>query len=204
MLNRNLALSLTGLLALGACAVAPPSAPTVLSTPPEGKDLAKFQQEDMNCRGYAMNNAGGTVQSGTNAGVGSAVAGTALGAAAGALLGSAGGAAGAGAAVGAGIGLLAGSAVGADQARSAGYSAQQIFDMAYSQCMTASGNKIEGPIAPAYGYAAPGYAAPGYPAPIYAAPYPYYAAPYPYYGPSVVIGPRWGYGYGYGWRGRRW
>ncbi len=195
MPNRKIAVALTGLLALGACAVAPPTAPTVLSTPPEGKDLARFQQEDMNCRGYAMNNAGGTAQSGTNAGVGSAVAGTALGAAAGALLGAAGGAAGPGAAVGAGVGLLAGSAVGADQARSAGYSAQQIFDMAYSQCMTAAGNQIQGPVTPAYAYA---------PAPVYAAPYPYYAAPYPYYGPTVVVGPRWGYGYGYGWRGRRW
>ncbi len=194
MLNRTTALSFCGLLALGACAVAPPTAPTVLSTPPEGKDLAKFQQEDMNCRGYAMNNAGGTAQSGTNAGVGSAVTGTALGAAAGALLGAAGGAAGAGAAVGAGVGLLAGSAVGVDQARAAGYSAQQIFDMAYAQCMTASGNHIQGPVAPAYGYGAPAYAAP----------YPYYAAPYPYYGPAVVIGPRWGWGWGYGWRGRRW
>ena len=60
--------------------------------------------------------------------------------------------------------------------------------------MTASGNHIQGPVAPAYGYGAPAYAAP----------YPYYAAPYPYYGPAVVIGPRWGWGWGYGWRGRRW
>jgi hypothetical protein len=197
MLNRKIALSLTGLLALGACAVAPPTGPTVLSTPPEGKDLAKFQQEDMNCRGYAMNNAGGTAQAGTNAGVGSAVAGTALGAAAGALLGAAGGAAGAGAAVGAGVGLLAGSAVGTDQARAAGYSAQQIFDMAYSQCMTASGNQIQGPITPAYA-SGPAY---------YAAPYPYYAAPYPYYGGAVIVGRPWGWGWGGGWRGgygRRW
>lgn len=200
MLTRNSALALTGALALGACAVAPPAGPTLLATPPEGKQITQFQQEDYNCRGYALNHTGDPSQAATNSAVGSAAVGTAVGAAAGALLGAAGGNAGAGAALGAGAGLITGSAIGADQARASGYSAQQIYDMAYAQCMTAAGNRIQGPIAPAYGYA-PAYA----PAPVYAAPYPYYAAPYPYYGPSVIIGPRWGWGGYYGWRGgRRW
>ncbi len=196
MLNTKTLLALGGALALAACAAPPPTTPTVLSTPPEGKELAKFQNEDMNCRQYAMNQGAGTAQQGTNASVGSAAVGTVVGAAAGALLGAAGGNAGGGAAVGAGLGLLTGSAVGANQARDAGYSAQQIFDMAYSQCMTASGNQIQGPVAPAYGRAA----------------YPYYGAPYPYYpgyypAPAVVVAPGWGWGWGGGWRGgwgRRW
>lgn len=195
MLTRHSALALAGALALGACAVPRPTVPTVLATPPQGKDLAKFQQEDYSCRQYAFNNTGDPSQAATNAGLGSAAVGTALGAAAGALVGAAAGNPGAGAAVGAGVGLATGAAVGVDQARAAGYSAQQIYDMAYAQCMSAAGNQIQGPVAPAYGYAAP---------------YPYYAAPYPYYGayaPPLFIGRPWGWGWGGGWRGgwgRRW
>jgi hypothetical protein len=48
---------------LTACAVSPPTGPTVLALPPEGKDLARFQQEDTGCRAYA--------QAGTAAGTGS-------------------------------------------------------------------------------------------------------------------------------------
>lgn len=40
-------------LALGACAAAPPAGPAVLALPPEGKDLARFQQEDGSCRRHA-------------------------------------------------------------------------------------------------------------------------------------------------------
>ncbi len=41
-------------LALSACAAVPPQGPTVIALPPEGKDLAQFQQEDTACRGYAQ------------------------------------------------------------------------------------------------------------------------------------------------------
>ena len=44
---------LSGTLAVAACAVAPPTSPTVTALPPRGKTLAAFQQEDAGCRGYA-------------------------------------------------------------------------------------------------------------------------------------------------------
>jgi hypothetical protein len=40
-------------LALTACAVAPPTGPSVVSVPPRGKDLSVFQREDTQCRTYA-------------------------------------------------------------------------------------------------------------------------------------------------------
>ncbi|HYZ32977.1 MAG TPA: hypothetical protein VE684_11935, partial [Crenalkalicoccus sp.] len=53
-------LALAASLGLGACTVVPPvTGPTVLATPPEGKDLARFQQEDANCRTYATAQTGG-------------------------------------------------------------------------------------------------------------------------------------------------
>ena len=173
---------LLGLAALAGCTIAPPSGPTVYALPPQGKSLQAFQAEDYNCRGYAQNGIGnpiGAQQAAQNAAIGSAAAGTALGAAAGALLGAAGGAAGTGAAVGAGVGLLAGSAVGANQAGAYGGNLQSRYNLAYAQCMTAAGNQVQAP-----------------PPPVIAYPYAY---PYaPYYAPSVGVY----YGAGYGrWRG---
>jgi hypothetical protein len=203
----RVALALTVPLSLGACAVAPPTGPSVLALPGKGKDLQAFQAEDYNCRNYAQAQIGGNTP--TNAAnqsaVGSAAVGTALGAGAGALLGAAGGAAGAGAAIGAGTGLLAGSAVGAGNAQVTGASLQQRYDMAYTQCIASTGNTVQAAPGPAIvGYPAPAYP---YPYPAYAYPYAYpypYPYPYPYYGPSVSLGfyRGWG-GYG-GWHGRRW
>lgn len=203
---------LTGALGLGACAVVPPSGPTLLATPPEGKNLTQFQSEEGGCRTYASSQIGyGTPQQGANqAAVGSAVAGTALGAAAGALLGSAGGAAGAGAAIGAGTGLLVGSAVGGNNAQASGTSLQARYDQAYAQCMASAGNRVQpGYAAPAVAYASP-YAAPyAYPAYPYYGGYPYYGPAYGYgFGPSVSLGFFGGFGrpYYYGRHGgfRRW
>src|SRR3954467_10504835 len=104
MLGSKSALVLAATFALGACAVAPPTGPNVLALPPEGKDLARFQQEDGNCRGYASEQIGygsPPPPPAQSAGGGAAV-GTAVGAGAGALLGAAAGGAGTGAAVGAG------------------------------------------------------------------------------------------------------
>src|SRR5690242_8002502 len=102
MKTARAALALLVPLSLGACAVAPPSGPSVLALPGKGKDLATFQAEDANCRNYAQAQIGGTPAGAANqAAVGSAAVGTGLGAATGALLGAAGGAAGVGAAVGA-------------------------------------------------------------------------------------------------------
>ena len=164
-------------IALGACAVAPPTGPAVLALPPQGKDLAQFQQEDAACRGYAQRQIGyGAAQQAANRNaVGSAAAGTVLGAAAGAAIGAAAGATGVGAAAGAGAGLLAGSAVGANNATASAAVLRERYDFAYAQCMAASGNQVQ-PLPPALLYAPLDY--PG--------PYsPYYD---PWFGSSVGFG----------------
>src|SRR3954452_9413541 len=92
-------------LIIEACTVPPPSGPSVMALPPQGKPFDQFQREDTNCRVYAGQTLDGVnpQQAAANAGVGSAVVGTALGAGVGAAAGAAG--AGAGAAVGAPAGL---------------------------------------------------------------------------------------------------
>lgn len=173
-------------LVLAACAVAPPTGPSVLALPPEGKDLARFQTEDAYCRSYASAQIGygSPAQAGTQSAVGSAAVGTALGAAAGALIGSASGSMGSGAAIGAGSGLLAGSAVGLGTSQRSTAGLQERYDMAYAQCMASTGNVFaeRRQAVPYYDYG-----------------YPHYARP------SVSLGVVGGYGrgyYGHGWR--RW
>jgi hypothetical protein len=191
------AIGLVSVLALSACAVAPPQGPSVMALPAQGKSFDAFQQDDAICRGYAHQQTGGTsaAQAATNSAVGSAVLGTALGAGVGAALGSVGGAVGAGAAIGGATGLLAGSAIGAGNAQASGGNLQAAYDTAYTQCMYSKGNTVQ---------SAPGYAGGyGY------GPYPggyYYPAPYGYYGPAyagptVVVGGGWGWGWGHGWHG---
>ena len=51
--------ALGGTLALVSCAVAPPSGPSAVAVPPQGKNLATFQQEDAECRTYAGGAIGG-------------------------------------------------------------------------------------------------------------------------------------------------
>lgn len=201
-------------LGLAACAVPPPSGPSVMALPADGKNFAVFQQEDMACRNYAYQMSGGQQQAnaGTDRAVGSAVVGTALGAAAGAALGSLSGQMGAGAAIGGTAGLLVGGAAGAGNAQASYAGQQQQYDVTYTQCMYAKGNTVQS--APATGYAAgypgygtysgyPGYAPtyPGYPTgyPGYAPGY--YAPPAVVYSPSVIVGGGWGGGWGGGYRG---
>ena len=50
--------ALIGLVALSACAVAPPTGPTVWVLPGAGKDLARFRQEDGACRRHALGKIG--------------------------------------------------------------------------------------------------------------------------------------------------
>jgi hypothetical protein len=192
------ALGVVSVLALSACAVAPPQGPSVMALPPQGKPFEAFQQDDGICRGFATQQTGGAsaAQAANNSAVGSAVLGTALGAAAGAAIGSVGGAVGAGAAIGGATGLLAGSAIGAGNAQAAGGNVQARYDTAYTQCMYSKGNTVQS--APS-GYAS-GYGYPGYG---YGYPYPYYGGGY--YGPAVVVGGGWGWGGGWrgGWGGRR-
>ena len=125
-------------LALGGCVVAPPSGPSVMALPGEGRSFDQFRNEDFECRQYAGGQTGGTPQDASvNSGIASAAVGTAIGAAAGALIGGH-----EGAAVGAGTGLLFGSAAGVGAANASGYTLQQRYDMAYTQCMYAKGDKV--------------------------------------------------------------
>lgn len=190
-------------LSLTACVVAPPTGPQVVAMPAQGKTLGQFQSDDANCRGYAAQQTGGAspAQAANQSALGSAAVGTALGAAAGAALGAASGSAGTGAAIGAGSGLLLGSLIGAGNASASAGDLQQRYDVAYAQCMTAQGDRIEAPPPP-----------PPEPQPVYMygpPPPPYYYYPEPYYGPppGVIFEGRFGGGWGHdGWgRGRgRW
>lgn len=193
-------------LALSACAVPPPAGPSVMALPGQGKDFAAFQQDDITCRQYAVQQTGGASPgvAATNSAVGSAAVGTALGAAAGAAIGAAAGAAGPGAAIGAGAGLLAGSAIGSNNAAAAYGGVQQLYDVSYTQCMTAHGDTVQPPPS---AYA--GYPYPAFPYSAYPTPYPFY--PYGYYGgaflPSFAIGfggGGWGWHRGWGWHGGGW
>ena len=186
--------AIAGVLALTACAVAPPVGPNVMALPPQGKGYETFAQDDIICRQAASAQTGGetSAQAATNAAVGSAVVGTAVGAGLGMALGSLGGAMGAGAAIGGATGLLAGSAIGAGNAQAAVGNLQQRYDTVYTQCMYARGNTVQSPpvmyaanpYAPGYGGYAPGYYAPSYYGPSYYGPV--------YGGGSVVIGTGWG------------
>ncbi|HXY98871.1 MAG TPA: glycine zipper family protein [Stellaceae bacterium] len=180
--------ALAGMLALGACAVAPPPGPSVMALPAQGKDFATFQQDDATCRQYASAQTGGTTpgQAANNSEATSAALGTVLGAAAGAAIGAAAGNPAAGAAIGAGSGLFLGGATGLG---AAGYSAaavQQQYDMSYIQCMSAKGESVPSALnAPPGAYGYPYYG--GYP-------YPY---AYPYYGYYGYPAYAYGYPYGY-------
>ena len=169
---------LAGLLAFGACAVPPPTGPTVAVMPGQGKSFQQFQEDDYNCRNFAQSRIGITPsQAATNSAVGSAAVGTLGGAAIGALAGAAAGNAGLGAAAGAGAGLLLGSAAGAGASQQSYAWAQHDYDVAYVQCMVSNGNQVP------QAAAAPGYPGGYYPPPGYAyRPYPYaYPYPAPYY-----------------------
>lgn len=180
-------LALVSVLAVGACAVAPPSGPSVLALPAQGKSFEAFQQEDATCRGFASQQTGGVnaAQAANTSAIGSAALGTAVGAGLGAALGSIGGAVGTGAAIGGATGLFAGSAIGAGNAQAAGGNVQARYDNAYTQCMYSKGNTVESRPA--------GYA--GYPGPYYGYPYGYgygYGPGFYSFGPTVVVGGGWG------------
>lgn len=187
MWRTRLTIGLASVLALGACAVPPPSGPRVMALPGAGKDFGTFQQEDAMCRQFASGQSGGTAsaQAATNNAVGTAVAGTVIGAGLGAALGSLGGQVGTGAAIGATAGALVGGSAGANGAALSSADLQQHYDASYTQCMYAHGDTVQSPPG---GYRAEG----GYPYPY--GPYPYYGPGYAYGGPTVVIGGGWGWG----------
>jgi hypothetical protein len=165
-------------LAVAACAEAPPSGPSVMALPATGTTFESFQLDDTTCRGYAAQVAGPVATLDNTLG-GAALLGTALGAGTGAALGSLGGAAGAGAAIGGTTGLIAGTAIGANNAQAISGNPQTRYDVAYTQCMYSKGHTMQ--VLPHYAYGNGSYY--GY--------FPYdYAYPYAY-GPLVP-----GFGFG--------
>jgi hypothetical protein len=129
-------------LALGmAGCVSMPSGPSSRVMPAPNKPFEVFVREDARCRDYAHHRTGGmeASEAASRSGVASAAVGTVVGAAVGAL---AGGEQGAGA--GAAGGLLIGSASGASAAGASGWELQRRYDIAYEQCMYASGNQVPG------------------------------------------------------------
>ena len=135
------ALGVVSVLALSACAVAPPQGPASWHCRRRANPSRRSSRTMRICRGYASQQTGGasSAQAANNSAVGSAVLGTAIGAGLGAALGSVGGAVGAGAAIGGATGLLAGSAIGANNAQAAGGNVQARYDTAYTQCMYSQG-----------------------------------------------------------------
>ncbi len=124
------------LLALAGCTTLP-SGPGVMVLPGTGKSFDEFRANEFECRQYASAQIGGTLPNdvATENAVRSAAIGTALGALVGAAFGGQ-----QGAAVGAGTGLLFGAAAGAGDY--SGRDLQQRYDIAYTQCMYARGNRV--------------------------------------------------------------
>jgi hypothetical protein len=146
-----IAFALAPMLALGACTVAPPTGPSVVSLPGPGKTFPQFQQDDNYCRNYAQSRnqgAGAQAAGASNNAATTAVVGTLIGAAAGAALGSLSGNVGAGAGIGAGAGLLGGASVAGGNAQQAADSLQGQYDVSYEQCMVGYGNTIQQQPAP--------------------------------------------------------
>jgi len=136
--NAKIASLASVLLLLGGC-VSMPSGPSMTVLPGSTKSFDQFRADDMDCRGFANNQVGGTTpnQAGANSAISSAVIGTAIGAVAGAAFGGSNGAA-----VGAGTGLLVGSTVGAGTAGASQYELQRRYDAGYQQCMYSRGHKV--------------------------------------------------------------
>ena len=114
--------------------------------PGGGKTLVQFESDDATCRAWASRRIGVEPKEveAKSAASGAAI-GTVVGSAGGAAVGAASGNPGIGAAVGSGVGLLGGSAVGAGIGERERWTAQDRYDVAYVQCMYASGNQIPVP-----------------------------------------------------------
>lgn len=139
-------------LVLGACAlvtgcVTPPMGPTIPVMPGDRKPFAAFQRDDAECQDYASSRTQGGADRANNKALTEGLLGTALGAGLGAAVGG-----GHGAAVGAASGAVVGTAVGANTSAHAQYSLQDRYNIAYAQCMSSKGNKVEwGPPGGYYG-----------------------------------------------------
>jgi hypothetical protein len=120
-----------------------PTGPSVMSLPGTGKSFEQFRGDDMQCRRYASGQIGDTDanRAANDAAAKSAVVGTVVGAAAGAAIGGSNSAG-----VGAGTGLVVGTMAGSSSGQYSAYATQRRYDMAYIQCMYATGHKV-----PVYG-----------------------------------------------------
>ena len=160
-MKKPIALCVLVTLFTGAC-VSVPSGPSVMVLPGSGKPFDQFQNDDADCRQFASQQVGTTVnESGAKNTATGAVLGTVIGAALGAAIGAAVGSPATGAAVGAGTGLFGGTAVGSGNAQAAQGSVQRRYDASYVQCMYARGNQV--PVSrgsmPAYTHTQPAAAA---------------------------------------------
>ena len=110
-----------------------------MSLPGTGKSFDQFCADDIECRQFASSQVVGTTpnQASAASGVQNAAIGTAVGAAAGALIDGS-----SGAATGAGVGLLVGTLTGSSAANASSYTLQQRYDIGYTQCMYAKGDKV--------------------------------------------------------------
>lgn len=135
---RNVVVTSAVLMSLAAC-VSAPTGPTIAIMPREGKPFEVFQQEDQQCRAFAINAVKDTSNTALKEGATSAAIGTALGAAAGALI-QGGNHANVG--TGAGVGLLGGAAIGAMNSAGKENQAQTQYNIAYQQCMYSKGNQV--------------------------------------------------------------
>lgn len=166
-------------LLLAGCATVPPG-PALPAMPGTGKSLEQFQADDAICRGYASNAVAPSVQGSNDSAANTTAAATVIAAAAGALIGAASGNAGQGAAIGAGTGLLFGSASAGNAYGYYGQAqVQRSYDVYYSQCMYARGNRVPAfysyqeaprPASPPPAPTLPGTPPPGTPPPPAAAP----------------------------------
>lgn len=154
--------SLVVLAALTLAACTPvPTVPHVMAYPGRGKSLYEFDADDANCRSWASSRIEASPgQAATDSTVSGAAIGTLLGGAAGAAIGAAAGNPAMGAATGAGVGLLGGTSYGAANGQAAAWSLQRRYDVAYAQCMDASGNEVPRRRRPP---PPPGYGPPGPP-----------------------------------------
>ena len=152
-------------LPLAGCASTPRQmSPTVMALPAPGEGFVLFQQHDAVCRQFAAERSS-PAPAGQAAARGAA-AGAGVGAAAGALIGTGSGHAGGGAAVGAGVGLVAGLLHGLARAGARAAATQRAYDMSYTQCMVANGERIQPPaVAARVIYAPPPRALVIYPTP---------------------------------------
>jgi outer membrane lipoprotein SlyB len=178
-MKKPIALCLLVSVLAGACASVP-SGPSVMVLPGSGKDFNQFQVDDGDCRQFASQQVGTSVnETGAKNTATGAVIGTVVGAALGAAIGAAAGSPATGAAVGAGAGLFGGTAVGAGNAQASQVSVQRRYDASYVQCMYARGNQVPVARGSMPAYRQPAAAAPPPPPPPPPANTPSYVIPPP-------------------------